>query len=512
MLDVHRLVRGGGALIAAALLASAGCSGDDDSDDGAAETDTTATTVDRPDGPVADLSEELTGGHGVFLGSPDAFASDGSYIVEVDEPGYVQEEFVASGTASSYVVDGELTADGEWVVEPDQTADYRTRVLVRRPEDPDDFSGVAIVEWLNVSGGVDADAGYTSMKEEIFRQGHAYVGVSAQLIGIEGGPVLVEVDVPGAEFAGVGAKAVDPERYGSLHHPGDAFSFDIYTQVARALRQGQAVGDLEPSWLIASGQSQSAAAMVSYINGVQPLTQAFDAFFVHSRGGSGMPFPPIGESVDFISTLGGTASILRTDTPVPILDVQAENDLFGVLGSAPARQPDSDTFRLWEVAGTAHADRTLVGDATADLVDCGVPINDAPMHVVARAAMRHLVTWVVEGEPPPEGARLEVTEGDAPTIRRDEDGIALGGVRTPPVDVPVEVLSGEVGPGTDTICILSGSTNPLPAARLAELYPSVEDYEGAYSDAVEDAITAGVVLEDDRAAIEGYAEPDLVTP
>ena len=142
-------------------------------------------------------------------------------------------------------------------------------------------------------------------------------GVSAQLIGVEGGPVLVEVDVPGAELAGLGMKAIDPERYGALDHPGDAFSYDIYTQVARALREGQGFGDLEPSMLVASGQSQSAAAMVSYINGVQPLTQAFDAFFVHSRGGSGMPFPPVGESVDFASTIGGTPSILRTDTDVP---------------------------------------------------------------------------------------------------------------------------------------------------------------------------------------------------
>ena len=78
--------------------------------------------------------------------------------------------------------------------------------------------------------------------------------------------------------------------------------------------------------------------------------------------------------------------------------------------------------------------------------------------------------------------------------------------------MPVEVLSGEQGPGNDTICLLSGSTSPMPAARLAELYPSVEDYERAYSDAVDEAITAGFVLEDDRAVIEAYAEPDLVAP
>ncbi|HEX5094577.1 MAG TPA: alpha/beta hydrolase domain-containing protein, partial [Acidimicrobiia bacterium] len=280
--------------------------------------------------------------------------------------------------------------------------------------------------------------------------------------------------------------------------------------VARALREGQAIGDLQPEHLIASGQSQSAAALVSYINGVQPMTQAFDGFFVHSRGGAGLPFPAVGESVDIASAIGRPGSILRTDTSVPVLDLQAENDLVGVLGSLEARQPDSDTFRLWEVAGTAHADRTLVGEGTADLIDCGVPINGAPMYLVVRAAMHQLVDWVVTGEPPPEAARLEVTEGDDPAIRRNADGIALGGVRTPPVDVPIEVFSGESGPGGEAICILSGSTTPLPPERIAALYPSREAYEQAYRDAVGDVIEAGFLLEADRAEIEGYARPELV--
>jgi hypothetical protein len=367
-----------------------------------------------------------------------------------------------------------------------------------------------IVAWLNVSGGVDADPGYTSLHEEIFRQGHAYVGVSAQLIGVEGGPVLVGVDVEGADMAGRGLKAIDPARYGSLHPPGDAFSYDMYTQVARALREGQAFGELEPTRLVASGQSQSAAAMVSYVNGVQPLTQAFDGFFLHSRGGAGLPFPAVGESADLVGTIGRPPTILRTDTTVPIVDVQAENDIAGVLRSLEARQPDSDGFRLWEVAGTAHADRTLVGEQLADTIDCGLPINSAPMQVVARAAVRHLVTWMIDGEAPPEAPRIQMTAGELPTVERDPDGIALGGVRTPPVDVPVEVLSGEPGPSAERICLLSGSTRPMPPERIAELYPSPADYERAYADAVDEAIEAGFVLDDDRAAIEGYAKPELV--
>jgi len=175
------------------------------------------------------------------------------------------------------------------------------------------------------------------------------------------------------------------------------------------------------------------------------------------------------------------------------------------------RQPDTDRFRLWEVPGTAHADRHLVGESTAEVVDCGVPINDGPFHVVAKAALRHLVGWVEGGEPPPEAPPLEVTEGDAPEMLRDPDGIALGGVRSPPVDVPVRVLSGMKGPSNSVICLLLGSTTPLPPERLAELYPSQAEFEQRYEAAVDEAIQAGFALEEDREALLGFAHPELVS-
>lgn len=38
----------------------------------------------------------------------------------------------------------------------------------------------------------------------------------------------------GGDLTGRGLQAIDPERYGSFDHPGDAFSYDIFIQVARA--------------------------------------------------------------------------------------------------------------------------------------------------------------------------------------------------------------------------------------------------------------------------------------
>lgn len=497
-----RVLRSLAALMGLVLLVASACSeGDGTGEEGApattAESAGSTTTVRRPAGPAADLSEEISGGAGPFIGS--AVAAD------VDAAGYVEHEHVASGTASSYRATGPLTGDGRWTFEPDATAPYRTRVLVRRPADMADFSGTVVVEWLNVSAGLDASPGYAILKEELLRRGHAWVGVSAQLIGVEGGEVLVGAPA-GRDLAGKGLKAIDPARYGSLRHPGDGFAFDIYTQVARAVREGAPVLGGPPARLIAAGQSQSALAMVTYYNGVQPLTAAFDGFFVHSRAAVSLPLVAPGEPADLARSLGGEPAIIRTDLDVPVLELQTEGDVEGVLNSVAARQPDDERLRLWEVAGTAHADAHLLGPI-AETLDCGTRINDAPLHLVAKAAFRALERWVDGGRPPPRAPRLETTAGDAPTIRRDADGIALGGIRTPPVDVPVDTLSGRPGPGSSLLCLLLGSTTPLAPERVAELYRSRQEYEQRYRAAADEVIDAGFVLEEDRAALLEYADP-----
>jgi hypothetical protein len=333
--------------------------------------------------------------------------------------------------------------------------------------------------------------------------------VSAQRIGVEGGPVLVSVDVPGSEAAGQGLKAIDPARYGSLEQPGDGFAFDIYTQVARAARSGAGLAGSRPKRVIAAGESQSAFALVTYYNGVQPLTDAFDGFFVHSRGGGALPLAGPGDYAGIANAIGRTTTTFRTDQDVPVLDVQTESDVTSVLNSYAARQPDSDQFRLWEVAGTAHADAHLFA-SYAQYIQCGVPINNGALHVVAKAGLRAIKTWVETGKAPPKAARIDVASGASPEIQRNADGIALGGIRTPPVDVPVAALSGAPGPNPSTICLLLGSTNPMSPERLADLYPSRAVYKQRYDRAADAVIKAGFVLPADRDALLAFADPSLI--
>lgn len=459
----------------------------------------------RPAGPAAKL-EENTGANPPFIG-----AAPGTTLPS----NYVEHEYIASGKAVAYQskAAAPLTDDGHWTFETTTSADYVTRILVRRPANVADFSGTVIVEWLNVSGGVDANPDYTSLVEEILRKGHAWVGVSAQLIGVEGGNVLVSVPGAASDLAGKGLKKIDPERYGTLSHPGDGYSFDVFTQVARALLQGgDVLGGVKPSFVLAAGESQSAIALTTYYDGVQPLTLAFDGFFVHSRGAMTLPLVEPGTSADLAGSIGSTLHpVLRDDLDAPVIDLQAESDTTGVLGSVAVRQPDTDTFRLWEVAGTAHADRHLLG-SIADTIDCGVPINDGPLHLVAKAAFRGFEAWVRTGTSPVAAPRLEMATGATPAVARDADGIALGGIRTPPVDVPVDVLSGVAGPNASLICILLGSTTPLTAARIAALYANGAEYQQKYATKADAAIHGGFVLEDDRDALMAYSKPGRVSP
>ena len=228
------------------------------------------------------------------------------------------------------------------------------------------------LEWLNVAGGLDTDPGYQNLRKEIVRQGHTWVGVSAQKVGVEGGKVAVAPtpprgpgghDVPGAaDLLGKGLRAIDPERYGSLHHPGDRFAFDIVTQVARALRAGgPATGGEVPTEVLALGDSEAAFGLTTYVNGVQPLTRAFDGFFVMSRAASAMVVPSGAKAARVGATILGPPTTFRTDTDVPIFDLQTESDVAGILG----RPPPGSRTRTSSGSGRPPGPRTPTSTSSA---------------------------------------------------------------------------------------------------------------------------------------------------
>ena len=446
--------------------------------------------------------------------------------------GYVTAERLVGGTASSFEAD-ETPDNGHWTATPGEDAGYRTRVIVRRPESAEDFSGTVIVEWFNVSA-IEASPDWAFLSEEVTREGHAYIGVSAQAQGVEGGNTLlaVNVDPEQADAAGAsadtsGLKHIDPDRYGTLVHPGDAYAFDIFAQVGRAATAsaGELLGGLEVTNLIAVGESQSAAFLSTFVNVVHPLNPVFDGFLIHSRGGGVAPVDG-----DLMAARRGENARdffrqgvpIRTDLHVPVFIFETETDLT-LLGYANARQPDTDLVRTWEVAGLAHADahfiRSIIGGprdpAVGDLLGCTEPINIGPQHEVLQAALHHLVSWVKGGPPPPTGTAIELTDDDEITIARDHHGIALGGVRHPLVDVPTATISGDppggasiddLAGGEGGVSLLFGSTTPFDRQVLTELYGTADNYVAAFTASADEAVAAGFLLQPDADTLIAEAE------
>ncbi len=417
----------------------------------------------------------------------------------LEDLGYVQEEFFAAGVAQGFVPVGAFSDDGHWSVAPGDQAPYRTRIVVRRPADPARFRGAVVLEWLNVTV-VEAAPEWAYTCRALVDAGAVWVGVSAQALGVIGGSSLIETGVEQqlAEEAG-GLRGMSPDRYRRLAHPGDKFSFDIYSQVGAALRGGLPGID-GVRHLIAAGESQSAAFLTSYINAIQPISPVFDGFFVHSRGG-GATDPTSGRYARDKSP----RTRMRTDLAAKIIVAQTETDVGPVFRFAPMRQPDTDNLRIWESAGTAHADAYLVGN---DFLFCSRAINNGPQHYVTNAAMEALLTWLADGLPAPSATPLLTDPSDPTVILRDDRGIALGGVRTPAVDVPVAILSGDPDEGASEICALFGHSTPIEAPALSGLYGTPAAYREAFAQSLDEAIAARFVRRADRDLL--LAEADAV--
>ena len=417
--------------------------------------------------------------------------------------GYQQAEYFLEGTASAYTNTSELREDGFWSVEPGEQAPYKTRIVVYRPSDPVDFNGTVLVEWLNVTAGFETPPSWGTGHLEMRRGGSVWIGVSAQYIGIEGSPqALLPLHL----------KAVNPARYGSLVHPGDSFSYDIFSQVAQAIRNPEGIDlleGLEADYLIAYGESQSAGRLVTYVNAIHPLYNTFDGYMIHSRGDGSSPLAQDPQPV--ISTPG--AALVRTDLNVPVMTFETETDVV-LLGYVNARQEDTDLLRTWEVAGTAHGDYyTFVtgrDDATGDpvfasvaeensvlgFITCDMPLNNGPQHYVFNTAVRALNEWVATGNPPVQSPRLEVND-DGSDYVYDDLGNALGGIRTPYVDAPSATLRGDENTGSSRFCFLFGTTSLFSAEQMASLYVDEEGFVDADTEATEDAVTQGFLLQED---------------
>jgi hypothetical protein len=413
--------------------------------------------------------------------------TSGGLRYDVTQFGYQEHEYLFAGMAKTYPP-AELPP-----------APYRSRMIVWTPTDPSRFNGTTVVEWAHVSdfGQFELTVELNYQAPMLEHEGSAFVLVSAEEGGVcDRGP---------EGCTGSSLKGVDPERYGSLDHPGDAYSFDIFSQALQAIKHPRGVaplGGLTPRILIAAGFQASIDKWLPAGSPPVPYTTS-------------SPFSVYGALNAYLASGADddarVADAFLVDAAAPAVEpARYRVPVLHHLDESAIRRtptPDRRNHVTWEVTGAPHADR-WAGDHTR------IPSSDAPRPKLTRAeeearraqfddfgqvpdptalvcapgartgnlfprrftvnaALRALETWVARGVPAPAAPRIERV-GPTPATqsqnhRRDLDANAIGGLRSPIIDVPVAAYNGEA-------CIQAGTTSPLPPERLAELYPTHERY------------------------------------
>jgi hypothetical protein len=414
--------------------------------------------------------------------------------VDVSSLGYLVEEYQLEGLANAYTSHGTggTPRNGQWDAAEIGEADYRTRVLVVKPADPASFNGTVLLNWQNVSAGVESGA---PSGGETYA-GYAWVGVSAQEVGLYGFP---------AGSRGGSSRALplidhDPERYGALHHPGDQGSFDIFTAAALAVgpnRSGSIdpLRGLEVRRVVATGASQSAMRLATYLNALHPTARAIDGFVLALWEGRG---PRLEEGpIAF-----GMRTAIRGDLEEPVLVVNSE---FETIAEQEAGAVDTEKVRMWDVAGAPHA----VARAEPGGESGGWGRNPLSIQPIIDAAVRRMHEWVAGGTASPSQPRIEVEWESRPRIRRDGHGNAIGGIRLPEMAVPVAEYRGmSFGTG---MAPFFGAARRFTDDDLGALYGSRAEYEARWVAAVKALVDRGSLRPEDAPAMVARCD-EVVLP
>jgi hypothetical protein len=331
--------------------------------------------------------------------------------------GYVTEEFFVSGVANGQA--------------------YKTRILVRRPEPAERFSGIVVAESMHSNGFAVT---FEPARKSVLLRGHVHVEIAAQQGNVNNT-----------------LKSFNPERYASLGIPSGQQASEIIAQVGMLLKSNGA-----NRRLILQGTSQASGVLRTY--------QAQKHFQARMSDGS-----PIVDGYLATSTLG-SAPMMVVDVPTVHMPTMTEVNS-GAASGTLFRRADSDEpgnrYRLYEVAGMPHAN----GRDTVPL-ECALPVSDFPWGAMAAMGLHHLVRWADEGVVPPRAAPLEVDNdlADGSRLALDANGNVKGGVRNTYVDVPAAMYGVPNAPANVFLCAIAGWRVPYNEETLRDLYGNKGGY------------------------------------
>jgi hypothetical protein len=346
--------------------------------------------------------------------------------------GYLAEEYFISGTANDLP--------------------YRTRILLRRPEPAERFSGIVVAEPMHASGYATT---FEAARKSIMMRGHVHLEIAAQPDNI------------------ATLKRANPARYASLGIASADQASEIVAQVGRLVKADLRSGPLAPlavRRLILAGTAQASTVLRAY--------QAQKHFQERMADGGA-----IMDGYLAVSTQGA-AKMMVVDVPTVHMPTVTEVNAGGRQGGAPFEREDSDApanrYRLYEVAGMAHANSREAAPFMPN--PCTLPASDFPWGAMVAMGLNHLADWVDRGIVPPHAPRVQFdnnTANDGSRLALDPNGNVKGGVRNTYVDVPAAqygVPNAGATQAADFQCALAGWRIAYDVETLQQLYRSHAAY------------------------------------
>lgn len=433
--------------------------------------------------------------------------------LNVGDYGYREEEYFLSGKANVYDAD----ADDKLVLKAEGLP-YKNRILVRRPADPAKFSGRVYVDILNATQGYDIEDQWHRTYLWCMEHGHAYVGITSKPINVQSLKNFnyyryQSLNWPSAQ------QVPSPTLFRSATLPGteEGLVWDIISQTAWALRHGgdrNCLGGLKPAHVYLTGQSQSGAYLNTYVSYFDPFlgepdgTHLFDGYL-------NIVGALVQRNLCQANNIGPLKLSRRKmhacATPYICLSSEADLTLFNQflpdVDLLSIKVENSDTpqgkCRYYEFSGSPHTD--IICPVLTDVEDIrktGQPlpnlnpellcsINDFPLDIYVCGLLEQLHRWAVNHTAPAVVPPLERENGK---LKRDDFGNALGGLRTPFVDVPIGQYIASNPDDPEGIC---GKIVYFTEDQFRKLYGTPEHYAELFDRAVESQIAGGWISESD---------------
>lgn len=428
---------------------------------------------------------------------------------------YLEEEYFLSGKANVYNWDKPGTAE---IRTPN--APYTNRIMVRKPADPKQFSGNVFVEIVNSTSTYDCAVLWYACHEKFLRDGDIYIGMTSKPIAVKSlkknnparyAPLSWDNPLPPAQRGSNPGDYMQPGVQGSFTDSEDGLVWDILSQtsvLARSKAEGAPFRQYNVEKVYCLGASQSALVLSTYINAIHPIAKLADGkpvFDGYMLTVGAYPLQ-INQDAPILFSLGDERTIVRCE--VPVIRIMSESD-FRTMGPWPflsTRREDSDLpddkFRLYEVPGSSHTnyytiafrsgreELATIGHEPPDYSDI-IP-NNFPMYYIFNGALINLDRWAREGIPAPKASRMlidnDLTEIDpygntVPMVKRDQFGNALGGLRTPYLDVPVATYTATILQNP-----LMGQLFPFTPVHLQQLYGNHDEYVKRFAAKVDEMV------------------------